>query len=301
MSQNQDLDHDIDDYSYESSTHAPESGKSNKEKFIIIGAVVVGLLLVVFLFMGKKGGNKQVAQDVPVEATSAQEPPPAVPNGTPMADPNMVAAGQNFQNMPVPYQETQMMDVPVTMPKQTQPVSGDVTIKNNGGQDIPAYSYEGQQLISQFNATNNLQPVYVPNTPAPVNPNSPQGQMMQQSALANQELIQAQTENSQLRAQLSSMRDVVQRQHITIGQLQSLVKNTRANQGANIVTLRETKKGVAVGKAIPANQEVIATVGNRVWLTDGRNTSSYAVGDRLPTGYRVLDVNEQSGEVSFTK
>lgn len=300
MSQNQDLDHDIDDYSYESSTHAPETGKSNKEKYIIIGAVVVGLLLVIFLFMGKKGGNKQVAQEVPVETAAAPQAAPSVPSGAPMADPNMTAAG-GFQNMPAPYQESQMMDVPVTMPKQTQPVSGDVTIKSSTGQDVPAYSYEGQQLISQFNAANNLPPVYVPNTPAPVNPNSPQGQMQQQAAMANQELIQAQTENTQLRAQLNSMRDVVQRQHITIGQLQLLIKNTRANQGANVVTLRETKKGVAVGKAIPANQEVIATVGNRVWLTDGRNTSSYAVGDRLPTGYRVLDVNEQSGEVSFTK
>nr|WP_240016421.1 hypothetical protein [Acinetobacter nosocomialis]UKC63652.1 hypothetical protein FA648_2_00043 [Acinetobacter nosocomialis] len=54
--------------------------------------------------------------------------------------------------------------------------------------------------------------------------------MQQQAAMTNQELIQAQTENTQLRAQLNSMRDVVQRQHITIGQLQLLIKNTRANQ-----------------------------------------------------------------------
>lgn len=297
QNQNQDLEHDIDDYNYAADTTAPAtSGKSKTDKYIIFGAIAIGLIFIIFMYMSKRGGGtNDVATDVSPEQVQTSNDAPPAPTAEQLAN-------SQFQQMPPPVgQATQMIEVPVTMPKLTDPVSGVVKIKDVNGLEVEAYSYEGQQVISQFIATNSLQPVYVANMAAPLNPNSQMGQMNQASVIQTQELQRLESENSQLKAQNNSLRDVAQRQHITIGQLQLLIKNTRANQGANVVTLRQTKSGVAVGKALPVGQEIIATVGNRVWLSDGKKTASYAVGDRLPTGYRVLDVNETAGQASFTK
>ncbi|MDC5278007.1 hypothetical protein OHW85_20955, partial [Acinetobacter baumannii] len=157
--------------------------------------------------------------------------------------------------------------------------------------------YEGQQVITQFNASNGLQPIPL-NMSAPINPNLPNN-AQQQSNVDSNRIIELETENSQLKAQLNTLRDIAQHQQLNISQLRTLIKNNRANQGKNVVTLRETKKGIPLNKALPAGSEVIAVVGNRVWLNDGRNTTSYGVGQKLPTGARVLDVNEMAGEASF--
>ncbi|WP_173912858.1 hypothetical protein [Acinetobacter sp. Marseille-Q1618] len=287
MADNQDIQ--FDEEVYEGENNAPE--KSSKDKYIIIGAIVVALIVCVVMFMAKRSKNKPADTEVVVEQVAQQPVQPVQP----YTDPNQL------QTLQQPLQPTQMIDVPTNMPKSTDPVSGKITIKDSTGRDVDPYTYEGQQVIVQHNAANGLQPIYVPNTPAPVNPNSPVGQAQLAQQATNNQLNQVEAENSRLKAQINSLRDVAQRQHITIGQLQTLIKNTRANQGSNIVTLRSTKSGVSVNKALPQGYEVVATVGNRVWLSDGRDTTSYAIGQKLPTGYSVLDVNETAGEVSFSK
>jgi hypothetical protein len=274
-----------DDFDYQSPTEQPVSSVDKRNKFILWGAVIFGICVMAFMFF--KSQSNKAPKEVPVEEapaaeTTAYQPPPQP---------------QQFQPQPqaaVGYSQNTMVAVPETMPKSTDPVNGTVMVKDTTGKDVDAYSVDGQNAIIQFNNANGLQPIPL-NMPAPVAPNMNN----QVNNFNDQRLLTLEQENSQLKAQNNSLRTLAQDQQLKIGQYQALIKNARANNSANIVQLRETKKGVALNKALPRGQEVVAVVGNRVWLSNGKEYTSYNVGQRLPTGYRVLDVNEMAGEASF--
>ncbi|HFX6309584.1 TPA: hypothetical protein ACIFCR_002781 [Acinetobacter baumannii] len=272
-----------DDFDYQTQTQQPVDSTDRRNKFILIGAVIFAICVLTFMFIStkmKKAPPKDQTMEAPAPDQTAYQPPPQPVQMQPQ--------------QPVGYSQNSMVAVPETMPKSTDPVNGTVMVKDMTGKDVDAYSVDGQNAIIQFNNANGLQPIPL-NMPAPVAPNINN----QANNFNEQRVITLEQENSQLKAQNNSLRTLAQDQQLKIGQYQALIKNARANNGANIVQLRETKKGVALNKALPRGQEVVATVGNRVWLSDGKQYNSYGVGQRLPTGYRVLDVNEMAGEASF--
>ena len=122
MSNDQKLEHDIDDYTYEAETHAPAT-KSSKEKWIIIGACVFAVVVLAFMYFGK-GGKAQ--PEVTNDNSATNEQPITV-------DPNAIQQQQPpLQNLAAPSvpQQSLMVEVPANMPKLTNPTTSQTKQQN---------------------------------------------------------------------------------------------------------------------------------------------------------------------------
>jgi hypothetical protein len=246
------------------------SKKSDPKKILIIGAAVfVGLIALVALafmastMMGNKSKGNMVAPQHPIDVPAAS------------STPDIPRRASESSTIP-PSANTAPVEKNEIATQQVEP----------NGTSAQASSAQASSAQAAYSAPQNSQPAAATT--------------VQDYGPA---IVKIQTQIDELTTSVNSLRSVVEQslENTKAAQSVSAARSAvRVRRPAREDNLRPTNEGGITQLRPAKNAHLNTMIGNRAWITVGTNEYALTVGESLPDGRTVTDINTQDRIVSLS-